>query len=446
MRKYSSTKDHEPRLDGDSRAVDSPHSNSHFFHSLKLQMRVVVVGAGAAGLVAAAEAASGGAEVVILEKSPKTGVKILMSGGTRCNVTHDTDARGITQEFGHAQRFLQPSIGSFPPSAVVQMFERAGVATKVESTGKVFPKSDRALHVRDALHRRAIESGVVMQTATAVQHIVRQADRWVVATPDAKIESDRLIVTSGGKSYPGCGTTGDAYGWLRLLGHTIVEPRPALVPLVGGSDWTRELSGLVVDDCVISAPTTAGGKRKAVTRRGAWLFTHFGFSGPAAMDISRVVTASDWNSRQPLFLDLLPELPESTLQQQLTDAASRSGKRRTGSLLADWLPSRLASALVKQLGADCTLAELPRDRRRKLVEHLKRLPVPVSGTRGFDKAEVTAGGVCLREVDPKTMASRKADGLFLAGEVLDVDGPIGGYNFQAAFSTGRAAGIAAAAP
>src|SRR6056297_1210015 len=211
-------------------------------------MKIVVIGAGAAGLVASTEAALRGAEVLLLEKNSKVGVKILMSGGTRCNLTHDTDARGIATQFGHAKRFLQPALGRFPPEAVVRMFRQCGVATKVESTGKVFPASDRALHVRDALMHRAINAGVQIRTRTAAEQFFPCDGRWRVDTQSESILCDRIIVTSGGQSYPGCGTTGDGYRWLRALGHRIVPPRPALVPLVGGSAWTHQLSGLTLDD------------------------------------------------------------------------------------------------------------------------------------------------------------------------------------------------------
>ncbi len=408
-------------------------------------MRVVVIGAGAAGLVAAAEAARRSASVFLLEKNNKTGVKILMSGGTRCNVTHDTDARGITDAFGHAKRFLQPSVGAFPPAAVIQMFNDSGVPTKTESTGKIFPVSDRAVHVRDALLRSATGAGVTIETGVSVRGIHRTPTTWCVQTADRSIEADRVIVTAGGKSWPGCGTTGDAYDWLTALGHTIIPPRPALVPLVGGQAWTQDLSGVAVEDCTASVLDRAN-KKVMVVRRGSWLFTHFGFSGPAAMDVSGVMTGAASFDNIRLSLDLVPSWSDIEIRTALSDRSQRGGRQRISSVLAKWLPNRLAIALAEQSGHDHTIAELPRTVLHELVQRIKRLPLNVTGTRGFAKAEVTAGGVLLKEVNPKTMESRIASGLFIAGEVLDVDGPIGGYNFQAAFSTGRAAGIAASRP
>ncbi len=437
-------------------------------------MRVIVIGAGAAGLVAAAEAASRAADVTLLEKNNKTGVKILMSGGTRCNLTHDTDARGITVQFGQAARFLQPSVGAFPPDAVVRMFSKWDLPTKVESTGKIFPQSDRALDVRNALQRQAIESGVKIRMNSTVTGLRQDQHGWQVDLTKESLRADRVIVTAGGKSWPRCGTTGDAYPWLRQIGHTVVPPRPALVPLVGGYPWTHAISGVTVNDCVASVspltPLPGKKQRTLARRRASWLFTHFGFSGPAAMDVSGAITAADSPSAVRLSIDLLPELPDSKLREIFADLRSDGGRRRVSAVLGEWLPKRLAEALVPSAiapkshrhsqfgeqrdgsrsqfgeradGDELTVAQLSRSLLQKLVQNVKRLELPITGTRGFAKAEVTAGGVSLKEIDPKTMASRIADNLYIAGEVLDVDGPIGGYNFQAAFATGRAAGIAA---
>ena len=407
-------------------------------------MQVVVIGAGAAGLMAAMEASRRSANVLLLEKNNKTGVKILMSGGTRCNLTHDTDAQGIARAFGHAKRFLQPSLGAMPPDAVIRLFNEAGVETKVESTGKVFPVSNRAVHVRDALHRLAIESGVEIRTGTGVRELAKRDNGWSVHTDGETIFADRLIVAVGGRSWPGCGTTGDAYHWMSRLGHAIVTPRPALVPLVGGEAWMHELSGLAIEDSVASVLPAAGKQKPLVIRRGALLFTHFGFSGPAAMDVSGAMTAAESFDHVRLVVDLLPERSDDEIRDALSDRQHDGGRPKVSSILSQWLPNRLASAIIRTIDSDHAIAELPKQSRATLIQSLKQLRLPVHDTRGFDKAEVTAGGVSLKEVDPRTMQSRLHPGLFIVGELLDVDGPIGGYNFQAAFSTGRAAGIAAA--
>ncbi|TWU63302.1 putative FAD-binding dehydrogenase [Crateriforma conspicua] len=413
------------------------------------EAEIIVIGAGAAGLIASAVAAQRSrGSVCLLEKNRKTGVKILMSGGTRCNLTHDTDARGITTAFGHARRFLQPSVGSFDPSAVVAMFNDLGVRTKRESTGKIFPVNDRAVEVRDALHRQAENAGVQIRRPCAVIDVQPEAGDWVVDTDQGRLRCKRLIVTAGGRSYPGCGTTGDAYAWLQRLGHTIMPTHPALVPLVGGPSWMHDLSGVTVDDVAVSVRQMCGQRRvkkPLLVRRASWLFTHFGYSGPGAMDVSRYLTGpTDDDERRFLTIDLTPEVSGTQWEEILRGGDGQSGRTRVGSLLGRHLPSRLADALTRHSDADHTLASLPAAGRRRLVDRLKRLNVPVADSRGFTKAEVTAGGVDLSQVDPRSMASRIHNGLYIAGEVLDVDGWIGGYNFQAAFSTGRAAGIAAA--
>lgn len=407
---------------------------------------IVVIGAGAAGLVASAEAARRNARVVLLEKNNKTGAKILMSGGTRCNLTHDTNSKGITQAFGHAQRFLQPSVGAFGPRDVVDMFHELGVPTKREQTGKIFPQSDRAVEVRDALLRQAIDSGVDLHVGTPVIDVRLIDGVWQVITQTNTFHCRCLIITAGGRSWPKCGTTGDAYGWLEKLGHTITPTHPALVPLLGNATWMHELSGVTLDETTISVHEYQGNQRKSrplLSRNTSWLFTHFGYSGPGAMDASRYLTTALPGQDRRLSLDLLPDRDDDQLRKWLSDRSSDGGRRKVASILSEQLPNRLAMALIQRCGYDGTIAGLPTASRQSLIDHLKRLPIPVTGDRGFGKAEVTAGGVVLAEVNPKTMASRIAPGLFIAGEVLDMDGWIGGYNFQAAFSTGRAAAIAA---
>ena len=410
-------------------------------------MRIVVIGAGAAGLMAAAVAAKrSDAEVLILEKNGKTGTKILMSGGTRCNLTHDTDAKGIADAFGKAKRFLQPSLGAYSPTDLVADFNRMGVRTKTESTGKIFPISNRAVEVRDALHRDAVDAGVKILLRTPVRDLSWADGHWNVKTDHDVISAERVIVTAGGRSWPGCGTTGDAYQWLERLGHTIVTPRPALVPLVGGYSWTHDLSGLTLEDCIATVdrvgPNVKKKDRRLIQRRSSWLFTHFGFSGPAAMDVSGYLTDAESYEQVSLSVDLIPTLSHDEAKAILADRSD--GKQRVARVLGRHLPSRLAQAIAERAQANVSLSELSKKAGNQIIDHLKHLAVPITGTKGFAKAEVTAGGITLGEVDPKTMSSRKAEALFIAGEVLDVDGWIGGYNFQAAFSTGRAAGISAA--
>jgi len=425
-------------------------------------MKIVIVGAGAAGLMAAATAARAckeqatACEVIVLEKNRKAGVKILMSGGTRCNITHDCDSAGIMQAFGKNGPFLRQALAMLPPEAVVRLFNSLGVATQVESTGKVFPQSNRALEVRDALQRYAFEAGAQIRLGVSVKSIEPTGQTFslgLAVGEDAHEETlvaDRLIITSGGRSYPGCGTIGEGYQWMRTLGHSIVPPRPALVPLVGGEPWMREISGVTLEHVCAQVwatpePGKKADKRPLLSRAGSFLFTHLGFSGPTAMDVSGVITGAGDPTRTRLTLDLVPDRSAASIDQWFEESRRRDGKRKVVAAMGEWLPKRLAEAVIADAGAaDRSFAELPRVAMTKLTSHLKQLPLPVTGTRGFEKAEVTAGGVTLSEVDPRTMQSRRVPGLFIAGEILDLDGWIGGYNFQSAFSTGFVAGMNAA--
>lgn len=417
---------------------------------------VIVIGAGAAGMMAAAFAAQHGRRVALLEKNSKVGVKILMSGGTRCNVTQATDARGIVQAFGHQGSFLRAALAPFGPPEVVQLLAQLGVPTKTEETGKIFPVSDRALDVQRALLELVRRSGARLVTESAVQEIGHRSDgNFCVRCSTHEWVAPRIIVTTGGQSYPGCGTRGDGYAWMRELGHTVVEPRPALVPVLVNADWAKTLSGITIPDVVVhledssaswpnqaSVPSTKKSKRAATACRGSLLFAHFGLTGPAILDISRHISRHPQPRHLTLFCDFLPDHNPEQLQQLLVSQAQSDGKKRLSQWVSEWLPRRLVEALLSQcnIHEDHRLAELPRAVRQTFLQRLKATPFAVSGTLGFEKAEVTAGGVALEEVDSKDMQSKRVPGLYLAGELLDLDGPIGGYNFQAAFSTGRLAG------
>lgn len=435
-----------------SEGLQRPQAN-HEWQTKDERLNIVVIGAGAAGLMAAASAArqaadSGvGCQVTVLEKNRKAGVKILMSGGTRGNLTHHCGPEGIMEAFGRGGPFLRQALAALPPAAVVQLFHSLGVPTQVESTGKVFPVSNRAVDVRDALLRYAVEAGAEVRLGAAVRGLHRAADSgFAIELEGETLAADRVIVTVGGKSWPGCGTIGEGYGWMRDFGHQIVPPRPALVPLVGGEPWMHEISGVTLDSAqasvwAVTPPGKKPPKKPLLVRRGGFLFTHFGFSGPTAMDVSGVITAADNPAQTRLTLDLLPDQTTDQLTQWFQQQRSGAGGRRVLAALAERVPKRLAEAIAAGAGAsECSFAELPKAAAGRLIESLKTLTLPVTGTRGFDKAEVTAGGVSLKEVDPRTMQSRLVPGLFIAGELLDLDGWIGGYNFQSAFSTGLLAG------
>lgn len=400
----------------------------------------VILGAGAAGMMAATHAAERGRRVLLLEKGRKPGVKILMSGGTRCNITHDCDARGIVAAFGPNGKFLHSALAALGPRETVQFFEAEGVATKVEETGKVFPVSDRAVDVLDALLRRLHRSGATLATSEpATDPTLLPDGGFRVATPTRSVTAEKVLVTTGGKSYPGCGTTGDGYGFAARFGHTIVPTRPALVPLRVGVPWVADLRGITLPDTGLKV--TDNGK-PLTSRRGAMLFAHFGLTGPAPLDVSRAVSGHAAPASLTLEADLLPGEPEQQFDGFLQHESLASGKKQLAVVLADKLPRRVCDQLLVLHGhpPDRRAAGLSKPDRLKLVAGVKRLRLPLAGTLGFEKAEVTAGGVSLDEVDSRTMQSKRQPGLYFAGEVLDLDGWIGGYNFQSAWSTGWLAG------
>jgi predicted Rossmann fold flavoprotein len=412
---------------------------------------VIVVGAGAAGLLAATRAAERGRRTLLLERNRRPGVKILMSGGTRCNLTQATDERGIVEAFGKQGRFLHSALAALGPHELVQLIEAEGVPTKTEATGKIFPVSDKAADVLGALVRRLERSGCVLATDEAVTAIDRQDGAFRIETDRRSLTSAALAITTGGCSYPGSGTTGDGYRWAAKFGHTIVPPRPALVPLETNLAWVHDLKGITVPDVAVTVvkrrPASGGqagapASRPLASRRGSLLFTHFGLSGPAVLDISGAVTGDPDPATLDLACDFLPAQNDAELDDALRHRAGAEGKKPVTGILPDVLPRRLVEALLvlAEIPRDLRCAELGKGLRARLVQCIKNCPIPISGTRGFKKAEVTAGGVSLAEVDSRSMQSRLVPGLFLAGEILDLDGPIGGYNFQAAFSTGWLAG------
>lgn len=417
-----------------------------------MHWEVIVVGAGAAGLLAATRAAERGRRTLLLEKNRKPGAKILMSGGTRCNITHQTDERGIVAAFGRQGRFLHSALAALSPADVVQLFAAEGVATKVEETGKIFPASDRATDVLHALLSRLQRSGCELALGEPLVKIERQDAGFQLITTSRTLQADNVIVTTGGQSYPGCGTTGDGYDWLAALGHTIITPRPALTPITTNAAWVTELRGVTIPDVAVrlmpgpNAETERANRgRKAPyldQRRGSFLFTHFGLSGPVALDISRTITAHPKPHTLILECDFLPAVELEPLGELLAREFATDGKKQLAGILARHIPRRLAEAMMRRLGlpAELKAAEVSKLHRRDLVAAIKQNQFPVSGTRGFKTAEVTAGGVALHEVDSRTMQSKIAPNLFIAGELLDLDGPIGGYNFQAAFSTAWLAG------
>jgi predicted Rossmann fold flavoprotein len=400
---------------------------------------VAVIGAGAAGLMASIRAAELGRRVILLEKNRKPGVKILMSGGTRCNITHNTTNRGIVAAYGPQGKFLHSPLAAFSVQNAIDFFNGEGVETKVEDTGKIFPVSNKALDVLEALTRRVQRSGAFLALEEPVTALGPHETGFALTTPKRNLNVPKLIVTCGGLSYPGCGTRGDGYGFARMFGHTIVDTKPSLVPITTNVPWVADLKGVTLADVGLKV---LDGETVLITKRNGFLFAHFGLTGPAPLDASKAISKHPKPQSLQLELDFLPAVPEAEFDAFLQRESLASGKKQLAVVMSEHLPRRLCDVVL-------TICNQPPDRkatglgkadRLAIVKAVKRNRIPVTGTLGFEKAEVTTGGVSLDEVDSRTMQSKLHANLFFAGEVLDLDGPIGGYNFQAAWSTGWLAG------
>ena len=420
----------------------------------ELRARIVIVGAGAAGLWAAGVAARAmgraGADILLLEKTARTGTKVLASGGTRCNLTTSLGPDEALRLFRpSAGRFLRSAFRNLPPLELRRRFAALGVESVEAPLEKVFPKSGRARDVRDALEAEARAAGVRIELQAGVHALARARDAWRLELHDGRrVFCESLLLCSGGASYPSTGTTGDGYAWLASLGLNVVPPVPALVPLTSPAAWVRELAGLSVQEGEARLLSPQG--RLLGRRSRPLLFTHRGVSGPAAMDLSvHVARAGTPCSEFTLLVDLLPSLEREALREFLIEGARRSGAPRLARVFEGQVPRRLLIAALRQAGLNQDnprAIELSKSARHELVEALKGLRIPVDGSEGFERAEVTAGGLQLSAVDPRTMRANALPNLWVFGELLDVDGPIGGLNFQAAFACAELAARSAASP
>ncbi len=407
---------------------------------------LAIVGAGAAGLAAAIFAAerNPGRRIVVLDGAKTLGAKILVSGGGRCNVTHH--AVTAADFFGN-RRIIKNVLAAFSVDRVRAWFASLGVELKREATGKLFPVSDQARTVLDALVRRCRELQVELRTDHRVTAIEQRPDpdpEFLVRHAQGTLAATRLVLATGGRSVPKSGSDGFGYVLARRLGHTVTETVPALVPLVlEPTLFHKDLSGLSQN---VELTTVVEAKPVDV-RRGSLLWTHFGISGPVVMDASRFCTLASL-ANQPVELrgNFFPgSTADQTRDWFLQEAASHP-RRSLGRLLAQRLPERFAQALCHHIGcgSERASAQVTKDDRERLVSALTRFPFPVERDRGWNHAEVTAGGVPLEEVDYRTMESKLVPGLYLVGEILDCDGRIGGFNFHWAWATGYLAGCALA--
>lgn len=405
---------------------------------------LAIVGAGPAGLSAAIHAAQcGTAQVCVLEANTVAGRKLLITGGGRCNLTHDLDPRAFQKSFGDGARFLSYALHEYPVKGVIAFFKARDLSMRTEPDGCVFPVTDRASDVRDLLVKEAVSLGVQFKYGQSVTAIHKKGGRVQIRTPRETLLADRVILATGGQSYPQTGSTGDGYRFARALGHTVVTPRPSLVPMVLNQRWPQEVAGTALEHVTLTAKRHG----KTVATSGKLVFTQNGVGGFSAQDMSRFLTDDLPNSDQPIpvFLDCLPETSIQQLDVQIRDLCQGQPKKTVVKLVSTLLPKRLASVVCDFCQCEDTrlACQLCKPKRLAIAQAIKAIKLSVVGTRSIEEATVTRGGVATDQINPKTMESTLCPGLYFAGEIIHVDGPCGGYHLQMCWSTGAVAGCAA---
>lgn len=412
---------------------------------------VVVVGGGAAGMMAAICAARQGASVTLIERNQKVGRKLYITGKGRCNVTNHCSPEEVRAATPRNGKFLYSALEHTPPAWVEKFFETLGVKLKVERGNRVFPASDKSADIIDALffELKRLKVSIINDRVTGIS--LEGLRDWAVCGVEmgegkalTGFPCKAVILATGGVSYPATGSTGDGYMAAEIFGHTIVDPKPSLVPLESPDPFCAQMQGLALKNVTL---TVKNGKKKTVFQeQGELLFTHFGLSGPLVLSASAHMR--DFHRDQyTCAIDLKPALDETTLDARLVRELSAGANKDMDNLLGTLAPRLLVPVLLERaaIPGDKKAHDLTKQERRRLLELFKCFPVAVSGPRPIDEAIITSGGVKVSEVDPKTMMSKKVPGLFFAGELLDVDAYTGGFNLQIAWATGRAAGEGAAA-
>ena len=403
----------------------------------------IVIGGGAAGMMAAISAASAGAKVTLLERNQKVGRKLYITGKGRCNVTNHCSAEEVLRSTPCNGKFLYSAMDRFPPPATMDFFERLGVKLKVERGNRVFPESDKAADIIDALLREVRRRKVELIETRACEILVENGAVRAVRTERGELQCDTAVLATGGMSYPLTGSTGDGYEMAKQWGHTVIQPKGSLVPLCSDDPCCPAMQGLALKN---TGMKVKNGKGKVVYQdQGELLFTHFGLSGPMILSASAHLRRFD-KEQYSVCLDLKPALDEEKLDARLLRDFEEQSNRDFVNALGALLPRAMVPVMVERTGipADTKVHSITRQQRRRLLELLKCFSIDVTGPRPVEEAIVTSGGIKVSEIDPKTMQSKLVRGLFFAGEIIDVDAYTGGFNLQIAWATGHAAGQAAA--
>lgn len=402
---------------------------------------VFVVGGGAAGMMAAITTAENGAQVTLLERNDRLGKKLYITGKGRCNVTNDCAPEDFFPNVPRNPRFLYSAIYAFPPREVMAWFEARGCALKTERGNRVFPQSDKSASVIDALRAELRRLGVRVLQERALDIVTQDGAVCGIETDGGFHKTERVILATGGCSYPQTGSTGDGYRMLEKLGHTIVPPVGSLVPLVEKGYDCKQMQGLALKNVALRLVNQKG--KTVFEEFGELLFTHFGLSGPVVLSASAHMNEKD---AYTVLLDLKPALDEQKLDLRLLRDFEKFQNRDFENALVELLPKSMIPVIVRRSGipAEEKVHSITREQRRALLELMKRFPVEIACKAPVEEAIVTSGGVKVSEIEPGTMQSKRVRGLYAAGELLDVDAYTGGFNLQIAWATGRAAGLAAA--
>lgn len=404
---------------------------------------VAIIGGGPAGLMAAMRASELGAKVILLEKNPELGVKLLLTGGGRCNLTNNVqDPRSFVAQLGPDAKFLLSALHKFGVIETLDFFQSRALPTKVENDNRVFPLSDRAVDVLNVLIKELKKNDAVILTDRAVKKIITKDNKIVkiVLNDGQEILATNYILATGGKSYPETGSEGDGYKWLKEMGHALISPQPSLTPILVEADFIKALQGLSVSEAKL---TLYEGAKEIGHANGDVIFTSNGLSGPAALDLSRFIDLKAIKDLS-LAVDFLPQLEMSALDKKLQQVLKTSPKQIKNSLDGLVMPKfKPVLFQISKIDPEKIASVISRQERMALVKLMKNFKLKIKDLAGFDKAMVTKGGADLAEIDPRTMRSKIISNLFIIGELLGLAGPTGGYNLQICWTTGYAAGESA---
>ena len=400
--------------------------------------QVVVIGGGPAGIMAALQAADKGVQTLLLEKNNRLGSKLLITGGGRSNLTNDSDLSDFITSY-HNGDFMRNAFAQFFNQDLIVFFEERGFNLVVEEEHLIFPASQSAQDVVDFLLAQMKQNKIALRLKTPVLDMERKGRLFEITVADGQIAAEKIILATGGKSYPQTGSTGDGYGLAEKFGHIVFKPRPALCGIVLQEKLLKEWQGISLKKATLKLML---GNKRLGSESGEIVFTHFGISGPAVLNLSRLLTDVEDKRSTHLLIDLTPDLNASALQARLMDEFIRHGRMTARNVLGSLVPARIAEQIVAFAGIPegKTVSSITVEERRALISLINSFPLTVGGLLPIEDAMVTRGGINVKEINPRTMESKIVPGLFFAGEIIDVDGRTGGFNLQAAFSTGFAAG------